>query len=65
MAHLPVIGSRMALPTSVPPVPAGFGEPGVPLFVDKVGRVTTYLRLSLTDRCNMACTYCMPPGGEH
>lgn len=22
-----------------------------------------YLRLSITDRCNLRCTYCMPPGG--
>ena len=26
------------------------------------GRVD-YLRLSITDRCNLRCTYCMPPGG--
>ncbi|MFK7988457.1 MAG: GTP 3',8-cyclase MoaA [Sandaracinaceae bacterium] len=65
MAHLPVIDSRMARPASVPRAPDGFGEPTLPPLVDKMGRVTTYLRLSLTDRCNMACTYCMPPGGEH
>ena len=26
------------------------------------GRVD-YLRLSITDRCNLRCTYCMPPEG--
>ena len=26
------------------------------------GRVD-YLRLSITDRCNLRCTYCMPPDG--
>ena len=30
---------------------------------DKGGRVVNYLRLSITDRCNMRCTYCMPEEG--
>ena len=28
--------------------------------VDKFGRQITYLRLSVTDRCDLRCTYCMP-----
>lgn len=32
--------------------------------VDGEGRALRYLRLSITDRCDMACTYCMPPEGE-
>ncbi len=32
---------------------------------DSYGRTIRYLRLSVTDRCNMACTYCVPPGGHH
>jgi len=31
--------------------------------VDAFGRVATDLRLSLTDRCNLRCTYCMPAEG--
>ena len=31
--------------------------------VDRYGRVATDLRVSLTDRCNLRCTYCMPPEG--
>lgn len=31
--------------------------------VDVLGRKHTYLRLSVTDRCNLCCTYCMPAGG--
>jgi cyclic pyranopterin phosphate synthase len=31
--------------------------------VDPLGRSITYLRLSVTDRCNLRCRYCMPPGG--
>jgi GTP 3',8-cyclase len=33
------------------------------LLVDGFGRVATDLRVSLTDRCNLRCTYCMPPEG--
>lgn len=32
--------------------------------VDSQGRDVRYLRISVTDRCDMACMYCMPPGGE-
>ncbi|TIC87791.1 GTP 3',8-cyclase MoaA [Nocardioides sp. GY 10113] len=31
--------------------------------VDRFGRVATDLRVSLTDRCNLRCSYCMPPEG--
>jgi GTP 3',8-cyclase len=31
--------------------------------VDRFGRVSTDLRVSLTDRCNLRCTYCMPEEG--
>jgi GTP 3',8-cyclase len=30
---------------------------------DRHGRVATDLRVSLTDRCNLRCTYCMPAEG--
>jgi GTP 3',8-cyclase len=30
---------------------------------DSFGRVATDLRVSLTDRCNLRCAYCMPPEG--
>ena len=33
------------------------------ILIDKHGRQHTYLRLSLTDRCNLRCTYCMPERG--
>jgi GTP 3',8-cyclase len=33
------------------------------LLVDSFGRVATDLRVSLTDRCNLRCTYCMPAEG--
>jgi cyclic pyranopterin phosphate synthase len=31
--------------------------------IDSYGRVATDLRVSLTDRCNLRCTYCMPEEG--
>jgi cyclic pyranopterin phosphate synthase len=31
--------------------------------IDRHGRRHTYLRLSVTDRCNLRCAYCMPPQG--
>ena len=30
---------------------------------DSYGRQTNYLRISITDRCNFRCLYCMPPEG--
>ncbi|GBF11120.1 GTP 3',8-cyclase MoaA [Tepidibacillus infernus] len=31
--------------------------------VDRFNRVHDYLRISVTDRCNLRCVYCMPPEG--
>lgn len=31
--------------------------------VDGFGRVHTYLRIAVTDRCNLRCRYCMPHSG--
>src|SRR5690349_11292083 len=31
--------------------------------VDRFGRRHIYLRLSVIDRCNLRCVYCMPPKG--
>lgn len=33
------------------------------MFIDPFGRAITYLRISLTDRCNLRCVYCMPKDG--
>lgn len=39
-------------------------SPGAPeRLVDTFGRVARDLRVSLTDRCNLRCSYCMPPEG--
>ncbi|MDO8734467.1 MAG: GTP 3',8-cyclase MoaA [Elusimicrobiota bacterium] len=31
--------------------------------IDKFGRTIDYLRISVTDRCNLRCVYCMPEEG--
>jgi cyclic pyranopterin phosphate synthase len=48
--------SRGALPP--PAVPAR--APGAGMPVDTRGRALRDLRISVTDRCNFRCTYCMP-----
>jgi cyclic pyranopterin phosphate synthase len=39
------------------------GMPAAGPLLDTFGRVATDLRVSLTDRCNLRCTYCMPAEG--
>jgi cyclic pyranopterin phosphate synthase len=38
-------------------------QPRERLLKDSFGRVHTYLRISVTDRCNLRCVYCMPYEG--
>jgi cyclic pyranopterin phosphate synthase len=52
---LPAIRNDAVVPTDEMPTEG-------PL-VDTLGRVATDLRVSLTDRCNLRCTYCMPAEG--
>ncbi|MDP2807867.1 MAG: GTP 3',8-cyclase MoaA [bacterium] len=33
------------------------------MLADQFGRKINYLRVSVTDRCNLRCRYCMPPEG--
>ena len=60
------------MPTTRPVLPdlperPGLSAPaadGVPQqLVDRYGRTVRDLRLSITDRCNLRCTYCMPAQG--
>ena len=41
----------------------GAPRPDDARLVDRFGRYATDLRVSLTDRCNLRCSYCMPPEG--
>jgi GTP 3',8-cyclase len=60
----------LGLPSPSPRVGA-FGErgtlpadrPAAPGLIDRFGRTATDLRVSLTDRCNLRCSYCMPAEG--
>jgi cyclic pyranopterin phosphate synthase len=66
--QLHVVGQRTAqlaqgAPAASDP-PNDFGRDGLPRLSDALGRNYSYLRLSVTDRCDFACVYCMPPGGE-
>ncbi len=45
--------------TGLPVLPDAPGEP----MVDQWGRRIEYLRISVTDKCNLRCTYCMPEEG--
>ena len=40
--------------------PPKIGARGAEPLVDPFGRTITYLRVSVTDRCNLRCSYCMP-----
>ncbi|WP_028266607.1 GTP 3',8-cyclase MoaA [Arthrobacter sp. MA-N2] len=57
---LPAPGDGTGTSVSAPP-PRPAGTP-VGLF-DRYGRRATDMRLSLTDKCNLRCTYCMPAEG--
>ena len=46
------------------PIPVdGLEPPASGPILDRFGRAHTYLRLSVTDRCNFRCTYCLPAEG--
>ncbi|WP_208748390.1 GTP 3',8-cyclase MoaA [Arthrobacter sp. PM3] len=51
--------------TGAPAAAALSGRPeGLPAgLLDRYGRRATDMRLSLTDKCNLRCTYCMPAEG--
>jgi cyclic pyranopterin phosphate synthase len=56
---------ELGLPTfsGTTPTEPSVPRPDSPLLIDGFGRVARDLRVSLTDRCNLRCTYCMPAEG--
>jgi cyclic pyranopterin phosphate synthase len=53
---IPVVDERLAAP-----IPAGADAPAAgALLADRRGRPLRDLRISVTDRCNFRCSYCMP-----
>jgi GTP 3',8-cyclase len=45
------------------PTPVSMSPPSAGPLVDTFGRIADDLRISVTDRCNFRCTYCMPAEG--
>src|SRR3954454_14567252 len=43
--------------------PSTIGRPDVAGLVDRFGRVARDLRVSITEKCSLRCTYCMPAEG--
>src|ERR1700761_9204392 len=58
-AMITTLGVPLVRRRAVDPAP----QPATGPLVDRFGRVATDLRVSLTDRCNLRCTYCMPAEG--
>ncbi len=60
-----MLDSRQATPLeALTGPPEAFRHAPLPTLVDRKGRSISYARLSVTDRCDLRCTYCMPEGGE-
>jgi cyclic pyranopterin phosphate synthase len=57
---LPIAPAAPAEGALAPHSPAGSTPDSI---VDRFARRVEYLRISLTDRCNYRCTYCMPEAG--
>ena len=55
---IPLIDSRVAI--SRPLAFSAFEQPAAGDVADRLGRPLRDLRISVTDRCNFRCTYCMP-----
>ena len=53
----------MSISLGIPRILTAHGAPTTGGLVDTFGRQATDMRLSLTDKCNLRCTYCMPAEG--
>lgn len=69
-----IVRSVSAVPLGIPRIrrlgpdpavddPAAPDRPDTAGLIDRYGRTATDLRVSLTDRCNLRCSYCMPADG--
>lgn len=52
----------VGIPTVRTP-PSTTGRPDVPELIDTFGRTARDLRVSITEKCSLRCTYCMPAEG--
>ncbi|MFJ4650659.1 GTP 3',8-cyclase MoaA [Nocardia sp. NPDC088792] len=53
----------MGMPAVRTGQPSSDGRPDTPLLIDRFGRVARDLRVSITEKCSLRCTYCMPEEG--
>ncbi len=54
---------EMGIPAVRSGRPSLDGRPDTPLLVDRFGRIARDLRVSITEKCSLRCTYCMPEEG--
>ncbi|KAG9085126.1 hypothetical protein FRC06_003721 [Ceratobasidium sp. 370] len=58
-----MIARRAAVQARIARIDRDVARGVVPALVDSFGRKHDYLRISLTERCNLRCRYCMPAEG--
>ena len=63
MSRFPILGQSRPHPAASP-IPVWTGTDDGHGLVDAFGRRLTYLRVSVTDRCNFRCTYCLPEDAD-
>jgi cyclic pyranopterin phosphate synthase len=64
-AFAPAPASRLSALAARPAPGPGMDPAGASgALVDAFGRHLTYLRVSVTDRCNLRCSYCLPADAE-
>lgn len=54
---------EMGIPAVRSRLPSLDGRPDTPYLVDRFGRTARDLRVSITEKCSLRCTYCMPEDG--
>ncbi|MBF6222493.1 GTP 3',8-cyclase MoaA [Nocardia abscessus] len=54
---------ELGIPATRAGHPSIDGRPETPNLVDRFGRIARDLRVSITEKCSLRCTYCMPEEG--
>ncbi|CAE6477394.1 hypothetical protein ACGC1H_007619 [Rhizoctonia solani] len=58
-----MIARRAAIQARIASIDRDVARGSIPTLIDSFGRKHDYLRISLTERCNLRCRYCMPEEG--
>ncbi|CAE6469937.1 unnamed protein product [Rhizoctonia solani] len=58
-----MIARRAAIQARIAGIDRDVARGPIPALIDSFGRKHDYLRISLTERCNLRCRYCMPEEG--